>query len=192
MPLNPDLKVNLSSYESEKDSIGLAAAIDQAAEAIVITDLDGSILYVNPAFTRVTGYGSREAIGQNPRVLKSGTQNPAYYRNLWETIRGGVTWKGELINRRKDGTTYTEEMTITPVRDSCGDIVRFIALKQDVSDRRAAEESVAADEKSPPGGMSPLPGPVRALGAHADTYTQATKESGVLWQDKCWLHSSGR
>ena len=128
-------------YQADKDSIGLAAAVDQAAEAIMITDRDGSILYVNPAFTRVTGYSSQEAIGQNSRLLKSGAQDPAYYRDLWATIGAGGVWKGDLINQRKDGTTYTEEMTIAPVRDSRGDIVRYIALKQDVTERRATEES---------------------------------------------------
>src|ERR1035441_10359415 len=127
-------------YDAGKDGIELAAVINQAAEAIVITDRDGSILYVNPAFTRMTGYGSQEAIGQNPRLLKSGRQDPSFSRTLWETIRAGGVWKGELVNQRKDGTTYTDEMTIAPVRDSRGDIVRYIALKQDVTERRAAKD----------------------------------------------------
>jgi PAS domain S-box-containing protein len=127
-------------YDGGTDGIELAAVIDQAAEAIVITDRDGSILYVNPAFTRMTGYGIQEAIGQNPRLLKSGRQDPSFYRTLWETIRAGGVWKGELVNQRKDGTTYTDEMTIAPVRDSRGDIVRYIALKQDMTERRAAED----------------------------------------------------
>ncbi|MEO8591979.1 MAG: PAS domain S-box protein [Candidatus Solibacter sp.] len=126
---------------ASQESIGLAAAIDQAAEAVAITDCSGTILYANPAFSRMTGYSRQEAFGMNVRVLKSGEQDPTYYRDLWETIRAGRVWKGELINQRKDGTTYTEEMTIAPVRDSRGDIVRYIALKQDVTERRAAEGS---------------------------------------------------
>ena len=145
MPPNGELTkckqtTHAEPYGAGTDGIGLAAAIDQAVEAIVITDRDGSILYVNPAFTRMTGYSSQEAIGQNPRLVKSGRQDPAYYRSLWETIRAGGVWKGELVNQRKDGTTYAEEMTIAPVRDSRGDIVRYIALKQDVTERRAAED----------------------------------------------------
>jgi PAS domain-containing protein len=104
MPPNGELTkckqtTHAEPYGAGIDGIGLAAAIDQAAEAIVITDRDGSILYVNPAFTRMTGYSSQEAIGQNPRLMKSGRQDPAYYRSLWETIRAGGVWKGELDHR---------------------------------------------------------------------------------------------
>src|ERR1035441_7256908 len=145
MPPNGELTkcrqtTHAEPYGAGTDGIGLAAATDQAAEAIVITDRDGSILYVSPAFTRMTGYSSQEAIGQNPRLMKSGRQDPAYYRSLWETIRAGGVWKGELVNQRKDGTTYAEEMTIAPVRDSRADIVLYIAFKKDVTERRAAED----------------------------------------------------
>ena len=96
---------------------GLVAAVEQAADGIVITDTDGKIQYVNPAFTAMTGYTSEEAVGQHTRILKSGRQPAAFYEELWNTIRSGRVWHGELINRRKDGTFYTEEMRITPVRD---------------------------------------------------------------------------
>lgn len=119
----------------------LASAIEQAAEAIVITDPRGSVQFVNPAFTRMTGYSAEEAIGQSPRMLKSGMQSPGYYEDLWRTICGGRPWHGELVNRRKDGTLYTEEMTITPVRDASGVTTSFIAIKQDVTERRALEEA---------------------------------------------------
>jgi len=89
----------------------------------------------------MTGYSPEEAIGKNPRLLKSECQDPAYYKDLWGTIRAGQVWHGELVNRRKDGTRYTEEMSITPVRDAGGEIVQYIAIKQDVTDRRAAEEA---------------------------------------------------
>jgi len=121
--------------------IGLAAAINQAGHAVVMTDPEGNILYVNAAFTRMTGYSSDEAIGRNPKILKSGTQDPAYYRALWESITAGRTWRGELVNQRKDGSRYTEEMTIAPVLDSDGKIVRYIALKQDVTEHRKSQEA---------------------------------------------------
>ena len=120
---------------ADTDSIG--PAIDQVADAIVITDAQGSILYVNAAFTAMTGYTFLEVVGRNPRMLKSGGQDPAYYRDLWKTIQSGSTWQGGLVNRRKDGSTYTEEMTITPVRDSRGKIVRHIAIKRDITERLA-------------------------------------------------------
>ncbi|HMD98708.1 MAG TPA: PAS domain S-box protein [Terriglobia bacterium] len=120
----------------------LATAIGQIGEAIVITDTSATIQYVNPAFTRITGYSAEEAVGQNTRLLKSDRQDPACYRELWKTILSGQVWQGELINRRKDGTLYTEEMSITPVRDPNGVITNFIAIKQDVTERRATEAAL--------------------------------------------------
>jgi PAS domain S-box-containing protein len=122
--------------------IGFMAAVNQAAQAIVITDRGGSILYVNPAFERLTGYASEEVLGQNPRLLKSEKHDAKFYRNLWQTIVTGNTWKGEVINRRKDGSLYTEEMTVTPVRDASGEIARFIGVKQDVTKRREADDTM--------------------------------------------------
>jgi PAS domain S-box-containing protein len=123
------------------DRAGLVAAVEQAADGIVITDTGGKILYVNPAFTAMSGYTSEEAVGQYPRILKSGRQVAAVYQELWNTIRSGRIWRGELINRRKDGTVYTEAMGITPVRDPQGEIVSFIAIKRDMTLQRAAEEA---------------------------------------------------
>ncbi len=125
----------------------LAAAIGQIGEVIVITDISATIQYVNPAFTRITGYSAEEAIGQNTRLLKSDRQNPAYYRELWKTILAGEVWLGELINRRKDGTLYTAEMSITPVRDPSGAIANFIAINQDVTEHRATEAALQSGEK---------------------------------------------
>ena len=117
----------------------LATAVDQVGEAILITDTEGRIQYANPAFTRMTGYSAEEAIGQNPRILKSDLQDPAYYADLWNTIASGKRWHGDLINRRKDGSHYIEEMSITPVRDVAGAITHYIAVKQDVTEIRAAQ-----------------------------------------------------
>ena len=113
----------------------------------MITDTQGTIQYVNPAFTRMTGYRADEVIGQNPRFLKTTKQPPTFYQNLWHTILAGQVWHGELINRRKDGACYIEEMRITPVRDASGVITHFMAIKQDVTDRRAAKDArVCAEE----------------------------------------------
>ncbi|MGA1998263.1 MAG: PAS domain S-box protein, partial [Bryobacteraceae bacterium] len=120
---------------------GLVAAVEQSADAVVVCDTHGKIRYVNPAFTAMTGYSSEEAAGRNPRILKSGRQAPETYKDLWDTVASGRVWQGELINRRQDGTLYTEEMRITPVRDSEGEIVSYIAIKRDVTERRAAEEA---------------------------------------------------
>jgi len=123
------------------ESGSLARAVEQVAEGVVITDCEGTILYVNPAFSRLSGYSPEEVIGATPRLVRSGKHDCQFYRNLWSTIRSGRIWRGDLINRHKNGSLYTEEMTITPVRDSTGTITNFIAIKQDVTDRRAAEEA---------------------------------------------------
>jgi len=123
-----------------------SAALDAAANGVVITDREGAIEWVNPAFTRLTGYTAAEVIGRNPRLLKSGQQEPGFYGDLWKTITDGRTWRGELTNRRKDGTLYSEEMHITPVRDPEGVISHFIAIKEDVSERNAALASLRYSE----------------------------------------------
>ncbi len=119
-----------------------ARAMEMAANAIVITDRDGTIRWVNPAFTAITGYAPEEAIGKNPRVLKSGKHDTAFYQHLWQTILAGKVWKGETINRRKDGNLYTEEMAIAPVSDERGNITHFIAIKQDVTERKEVEKQL--------------------------------------------------
>jgi len=116
-----------------------SAALEAAANAIVITNQDGIITWVNPAFTQLTGYKAEEAIGQNPRILKSGRQDLAFYTELWDTILSGKIWHGELVNCRADGSKYSEEMTIAPVCQKEGTISHFVAIKQDISDRKQHE-----------------------------------------------------
>ena len=115
------------------------AALDAAANAIFITDARGKIEWVNAAFTRLTGYALEEAIGQNPRVLKSGKQDKSFYRSLWNTILGGDIWIGEITNRKKNGELYTAEMTIAPVRARTGKITNFVVVNQDLTERNLAE-----------------------------------------------------
>src|SRR5207247_1421831 len=124
-----------------------ATALDAAANAILITDTNGTIQSVNPAFTTLTGYTAQDVVGQNPRILKGGKQGEAFFRNLWQTISSGRVWSGELTNRRKDGSHYAEEMTITPVRNAEGAIARYIAIKQDVTERKRAEAELEALHK---------------------------------------------
>lgn len=114
-----------------------SAALDAAANAIVITNLDGTIEWANTAFTQLTGYESGEIIHRSHgELVKSGVQGRDFYQELWDTILAGKTWNGELVNRRKDGTHYPEEMTISPVKDAGGRITHFIAIKQDVSEKK--------------------------------------------------------
>ncbi len=114
----------------------LSLAVEQSAESIAITDLDGRIEYVNAAFTRVSGYAREELLGGLPRMLQSGRTPRATYEDLWRTLRRGGTWRGEFINRRKDGTEYIEEAVISPVRREDGRVIKYLAVKQDVTERR--------------------------------------------------------
>ena len=125
---------------AEIERTRLVTAIEQSAEAILITNTNGDIEYVNPAFTRNSGYHRDEVLGRDVRILKSDKQDPAIYQQLWETIRKGEIWRGEIINRRKDGSLYTEEMHIAPVRDALGKVTHFIATNQDVTEHKALEE----------------------------------------------------
>jgi PAS domain S-box-containing protein len=118
------------------------AALAATVDAVVITNREGTIEWVNPAFTRLTGYSPEEAIGRNPNMLKSGAHAPEFYGGLWDTLLAGRVWYGELSNRRKDGSLYAEEMTITPVTDEAGRIAHFAAIKRDISDRIALENSL--------------------------------------------------
>ncbi len=124
-----------------------SAALEAAANAIVITDSHGIILWVNPAFTSLTGWPPEEVIGKTPNCLKSGEHDSSFYRELWGTIRAGRVWHGEMINRRKDGSLYTEEMTITPVCNGGGAISRFVAIKQDITARKQSELSLREANK---------------------------------------------
>jgi len=131
--------------EAERER--LIAAIEQAGEVIFLTDRDGEIIYVNPAFEPVTGYTKEEAIGRNPRMLKSGKQDQAFYQNLWDTIKAGKTWKGRMVNRRKDGSLYTEETTISPVLDGSGRLLNYVAVKKDITAQLEMEEQFQQAQK---------------------------------------------
>lgn len=125
-----------------------SAALTAAANAILIANRDGTIVWVNPAFTTLTGYTLTESVGKNSRdLVKSGRQKRAVYEEMWATILAGRVWHGQLVNRRKDGSLYPEEQTITPMRDARGEITHFITIKQDLSERRHAEEALHASER---------------------------------------------
>ncbi|MEI6033246.1 MAG: CHASE domain-containing protein [Verrucomicrobiae bacterium] len=125
----------------------LARAIEQAAEAIFITNAKGQIQYVNPAFVSMTGYSREEAIGQNPRILKSGIHDASFYREMWKALLGGKTWQGNLVNRKKDGTHFTEESTISPMHDATGKIVSFVAVKRDISEELSLQSQLIQSQK---------------------------------------------
>ncbi|HEY6554314.1 MAG TPA: PAS domain S-box protein, partial [Vicinamibacteria bacterium] len=133
--------------QTEERQARLSRVVEQTSDSIVITDPEGTITYVNPAFEQVSGYSRDEVIGQNPRVLKSGLQDPAFYKRMWEALGRGEVWKGRLVNRRKDGTLFQEEATIGPVRDASGQVVSYVAAKRDVTTEMSLERQLMQAQK---------------------------------------------
>ena len=125
----------------------LATALEEAPNAIVLTDHQGTILWVNPAFTEMTGYTADEAIGKNPGLWRSDEQDAGFYAALWNTIAAGTVWRGEVVNRKKDGSLYTEEMTVAPVRSAAGAVSHYVAIKQDITQRKLAEQALQDAEQ---------------------------------------------
>ncbi|MFN8464497.1 MAG: GAF domain-containing protein [Caldilineaceae bacterium] len=132
---------------AEAETIRMATALKSIDEAIMITGLDGMIQDVNPAFERLTGYTRAEALGRTPRLLKSGVHNAVgYYDRLWQAILTKGSWEGEFVNRRRDGTLFHVEQTISAVRDETGQIVAFVAAQRDITERKRAEEALRLSE----------------------------------------------
>lgn len=125
----------------------LSAAIEQSPVTTVITDLDGQIVFVNPKFTETTGYTAEEAIGQNPRILKTDFKPSAEYTELWSTILNGQSWNGVFHNKKKNGELYWESATISPVKDEHGTITHFLAVKEDITERKQAEEVLHENQR---------------------------------------------
>ncbi len=125
----------------------LTTILEQADESIMVTDVDGKIVYVNPAFERTTGYDEGEAIGQNPRFLQSGEHDELFYRILWDTINSGEVWRGVFVNRRKDGSMIREQASVFPVRDGSGNIVNYASVKRDITREHDLELLVLQSQK---------------------------------------------
>ncbi len=150
----------------------LWAAVEQSPSSIVITDPTGAIEYVNPHFSILTGFTPEEAKGQNPRLLKSDVHPDAFYRQMWETLAAGEIWRGELCNRKKNGELYWENCSISPVRDDAGTVTHYVAVKEDITERRKlegvredVERIMRHDLKAPLNSIVNLPGLVGVVGA---------------------------
>jgi PAS domain S-box-containing protein len=145
---NRELQREVAERKQMEDAHArLATAVEQAAEAIIITDTSGEILYVNPAFEKTAGYPRQEAVGKNPRILKSGKHDSAFYRQMWESLTQGKVWSGRIINKKKNGALYEEEMTISPIRDSAGKVINYVAVNRDVTQEVALEEQLRQAQK---------------------------------------------
>ena len=137
----------LARTRLDKERRQLSAAIEQTAESVIITDTRSTILYVNPAFARVSGYNRAEVVGFRPSILNSGKQDTVFYQDLWTTISAGQVWQGRFINKKKDGTLYTDEATITPVRSETGDIVNYVSVQRDITNELKLEEQYRQTQK---------------------------------------------
>jgi len=138
---NRQLTAEIDERQHQEEKLHIyQAAVAAAADSIVITDRNARIEYANPAFTRTTGYELDEVLGKTPALLKSGLHDTDFYQNLWRTLLNGREWKGEIVNRRKNGETYYEEMAIAPVTDTAGNIIRFVAVKRDITVRKLLEQ----------------------------------------------------
>jgi PAS domain S-box-containing protein len=132
---------------AETERASLVAAVEQTAEEILIADLEGNIQYCNPSFERLTGYSRSEVIGRNPRVLKSGEQDAQFYRDLWTTIVSGGIWAGRFTNRKKDGSLYHSEGTISPIHDAWGNLTGYVSATRDVTGRLRMEDQLRQAQK---------------------------------------------
>ena len=132
---------------TEETQRRLATVVQQASEAVVISDVNDKVLYVNPAFEKTSGYSFDDVVGQTPKMWKRETEDLALYKQIWETISSGNVWRGQIANRRKDGTSYLEDATITPVRDASGQIINYVAIKRDISREVALQQQLLQAQK---------------------------------------------
>lgn len=126
----------------EEEIYKLTCAVEQSPVTVIITDTNGAIEYTNPKFTQLTGYASEEAIGQNPRILKTDKTPPEVFKELWKAIRSGKEWRGEFFNKKKNGELFWESASISPVKNSEGVITHFVAVKEDITERKRAEKKL--------------------------------------------------
>jgi PAS domain S-box-containing protein len=138
--LNEDLEKRVEDRTAELKK--LSEAIEQSPVTVMITDKNGTIEYVNPSFKEVTGYSAKEAIGQNPSILKSGNHPSSFYKELWDTILSGKTWRGEILNRKKSDEQFWESTSISAIKNDQGEITHFVAVKQDITDQKLAEQAI--------------------------------------------------
>ncbi len=133
--------------QAEKELLKLTTAVEQSANAIVISDIEGHIEYTNPKFTELTGYTAEEALGQNPRILNAGTQAKDYYAEMWQTISEGKTWEGEFHNKTKNGDLFWEHVIISPIKSKDGKITNYLAVKENITDKKEAAQALKDSEE---------------------------------------------
>jgi nitrogen fixation negative regulator NifL len=174
-------RIEAALRQSEETGRKLSTAVEQSPASVVITDTQGRIEYVNQKFVQKSGYSVAEVLGQSTSILKSGLMPPEIYQNLWETITAGREWKGELRNRRKDGTFYWEAMSISPIRDQQGRITHFIAIKEDISERMRMEAELRENEMIQRTLIESLPIGLVIIDAENRTIEEVNPQAAVLF-----------
>ncbi|OQY29119.1 MAG: hypothetical protein B6I38_08515 [Anaerolineaceae bacterium 4572_5.1] len=155
----------------------LSRAVEATHDAIVITDLNGNIQFVNPAFSKITGYSLAEALGRNTNILKSGRQSSNTYKEMWKAITSGQVWQGDVTNKRKDNSLYEAQLTISPIRNTAGKIEQFVAIQRDITERKRAEEE-----------LQRLRSAVEQAG---DGIAVANLEGNILFANLAWAEMHG-
>ena len=161
----------------EEELNQLTLAVEQSPAAVVITDTKGTIEFVNPKFTEMTGYARAEVVGKNPRMLKSGAHDAEFYRELWETIASGRVWRGEMCNKRKDGSLYWESASISGVRNEQNEITNFVAVKEDITAKVRDREQLRLQSG--------------ALAAAANSIFITDREGRIIWANAAFCRMSG-
>jgi two-component system cell cycle sensor histidine kinase/response regulator CckA len=147
-PLKLAMITDITEWKKDQMQLRqLSRVVEQSVSSIVITDLEGNIVYVNPKFTRLTGYTLEESIGKNPRILKSGATPPEEYKQMWDTIRSGGEWRGEFHNRKKNGELFWESALISPIKDPAGVVTHYLALKEEITEQKEMERRIREMEK---------------------------------------------
>ncbi len=189
---------DISEQKRFEEAMGsLVTAIEHAEEQILVTDDKGNIRYLNPAFERVTGYSKSEALGQNPRILKSGMHDREFYAQLWATLKAGTVWRGRLTNKKKNGALYEEDATISPIRDGSGRITGFVAVKRDVTEQLQLERQFLQAQKLQSVGR--LAGGVAhdfnnlltVINGYADFLLADLDRTGPLWSSADEIRKAG-
>ncbi len=197
---------DITDYKNTLEALrNLSRATEQSPATVMITDRDGTIQYLNPKFTEVTGYEAEEAIGQNPRMLKSGEQSQEFYEELWQTILSGREWHGEICNRRKNGELYWEFASISPIRTDDGEITHFVGVKEDITLRKEAEWELANAREAAEAAnhaksaflanMShELRTPMNAIIGYSELIVEMMEDEGItdFLEDIGKIHSAGR
>ena len=190
----------INRLQDETNILRLSMAVEQSPASVVITDTTGNIEYINPKFSAVTGYNQDEAIGRNPRILKSGAHGPDFYTSLWNTISRGGVWRGEFMNLKKSGEAYWESASISPIKDASGQIINFVAVKEDITEKKAFQQALIKQKEFVETVLNSIPEAISIIdirdftiqGANAAFLEEVGRSLDQVLGQPCYLITHGR